>query len=164
MSHIIGAHTVSHRLRSWHDFTESRCIETWPTPRFWHSRRKQCVTSNTYKQLYYSMVTIALFFIPVLVMAVKMVCLVLLVFVISWMPLQIIVLYSQFGHSSHDSGELPQWFSWLSYVSHFIAYGSSAINPIIYGGFNQNFRHAFQGHQSFGTNMTAIKTNCNHKF
>lgn len=115
-----------------------------------------------------------------------MVCLVLIVFVISWMPLQIIVLYSQFGHSSHDSGEvckefafqmysehwflqidaqlifwfviyslsllcntystvyskLPKWFSSLSYISHFVAYGSSATNPIIYGGFNKNFRHS----------------------
>ncbi|CAG2173138.1 unnamed protein product [Oppiella nova] len=130
-----------HHIIEWHDFTESRCIETWPTPRFWDSHRKQCVTLNTYKQLYYSIVTIMLFFIPVLVMVTAY------SFVIKrlWtrvVPGECLPKGGQHSRQIAAKKKLPQWFSWLSYVSHFIAYGSSAINPIIYGGFNQNFRHA----------------------
>lgn len=51
-----------------------------------------------------------------------MVCMVLAVFVASWMPLQVIVLYSQFGHSSHDSGEVITYSSKfsISYTNSFI--------------------------------------------
>ncbi|CAG2106006.1 unnamed protein product [Medioppia subpectinata] len=76
------------------------------------------------------------------VVVIKMVCIVLAAFVISWMPLQVIVLYSLFGHSANDSGELPKWFSSVSYFATFIAYSNSVFNPIIYGGFNKNFRQA----------------------
>ncbi|CAG2119467.1 unnamed protein product, partial [Medioppia subpectinata] len=37
---------------------------------------------------------------------------------------------------------LPKWFSSVSYFATFIAYSNSVFNPIIYGGFNKNFRQA----------------------
>nr|XP_046919642.1 QRFP-like peptide receptor isoform X1 [Dermatophagoides farinae] len=71
---------------------------------------------------------------------IKMVVVVLLVFVICWLPLQIIVLYSIYFHSSSET--LPSWFGNLIFYSYFIAYSNSVFNPIIYGGFNRNFRDA----------------------
>ncbi|CAG2116377.1 unnamed protein product, partial [Medioppia subpectinata] len=158
----------------WKDFVETSCTESWPVITEYSAVNDRCVHSYPFKKLYYSMVTVILFFVPVLVMitayslivwrlwvhkapgelitqtqraqncskkkVVKMVCLVLLCFIICWMPLQIIVLYSLFGHSANDSGELPTWFPTLSYMSTFIAYTNSALNPVIYGGFNKTFR------------------------
>ncbi|XP_022252797.1 substance-P receptor-like [Limulus polyphemus] len=74
---------------------------------------------------------------------IKMVCVVLIAFVACWLPLQVIILYSQFIHSSTEIGELPEWFSDVSYFANFFAYFNSALNPIIYGGFNSNFRKSF---------------------
>ncbi|CAG2166108.1 unnamed protein product, partial [Oppiella nova] len=37
---------------------------------------------------------------------------------------------------------LPKWFPSVSYFATFIAYSNSVFNPIIYGGFNKNFRQA----------------------
>ncbi|XP_075680393.1 QRFP-like peptide receptor isoform X1 [Dermatophagoides pteronyssinus] len=71
---------------------------------------------------------------------IKMVVVVLLVFVICWLPLQLIVLYSIYFHSSNEM--LPSWFGNLIFYSYFIAYSNSVFNPIIYGGFNRNFRDA----------------------
>ncbi|XP_022237845.1 substance-K receptor-like [Limulus polyphemus] len=71
---------------------------------------------------------------------IKLVTVVLAAFICCWMPFQAIVLYSQFGHFSSISGELPDWFPLLNYFATYIAYSNSAINPIIYGSFGTNLR------------------------
>nr|XP_045606545.1 substance-K receptor-like [Procambarus clarkii] len=68
---------------------------------------------------------------------VKMVSVVLLVFVLCWTPLQTIILYISFVH---EQSSLPEWFSVLEFSAYFVAYSNSALNPIIYCGFNANFR------------------------
>ncbi|XP_023224292.1 neuropeptide FF receptor 2-like [Centruroides sculpturatus] len=35
---------------------------------------------------------------------------------------------------------LPEWFNSFSYFAFYLAYSNSVLNPIIYGGFNNNFR------------------------
>lgn len=159
----------------WRNFDQPNCEESWPSERTPDLISGSCITTHTTKKVYYTFVTIALFFIPIIVMAtayacvvwrlwanvlpgeqtsanvnhqhqakkkvVKMVCLMLAAFVICWAPLQVVVLYSQFVHST-DYGELPAWFQSASYFATFIAYCNSAINPIIYGGFNKSFRDA----------------------
>lgn len=73
-----------------------------------------------------------------------LVCIVLTVFIVCWAPSQITILYSSFGHSSYEDGELPEWFPTFSYYAFYLAYSNSALNPIIYGGFNNNFRQGLR--------------------
>ncbi|XP_064457960.1 substance-K receptor-like isoform X2 [Ornithodoros turicata] len=135
----------------------------------------ECSKTSQTRKLYYLLVTVTLFFLPVAIMltayslivwrlwitqmpgernaanisaqcrakkkVVKMVCTVLVAFVICWMPLQVIVLYSQFGNSKQRDNEMPSWFDEASSVATYIAYSNSLLNPIIYGGFNNNFRN-----------------------
>lgn len=167
--------TRKHYIFQWRDFLETNCGESWPVKVTLDPTTGSCIMSHPTKKIYYTFVTIALFFIPIVVMAtaytcvvwklwanvlpgehnlanithqhqakkkvIKMVCIMLVGFIICWVPLQIVVLYSQFWHSSQD-GALPQWFNQASYLATFIAYSNSALNPIIYGGFNQSFREA----------------------
>ncbi|XP_076361639.1 substance-K receptor-like isoform X2 [Tachypleus tridentatus] len=98
---------------------------------------------------------------------IKLVCIVLIAFVACWLPLQVIILYSQFVHSSTEIGELPKWFSAVSFYANFFAYFNSALNPIIYGGINNNFRKSFSlvvkcGYRDshFGRFQQSISGNC----
>ncbi|XP_065293282.2 QRFP-like peptide receptor isoform X3 [Dermacentor albipictus] len=150
------------------------CGWTWPTEASWDAEREECVFASSGRKLYYLLVTVALFFLPVAIMltayslivwrlwitqmpgersaaninaqcrakkkVITMVCTVLIAFVICWMPLQVIVLYSQFGDSKLRDKEMPDWFNEASSVATYIAYSNSLLNPIIYGGFNNNFR------------------------
>lgn len=38
--------------------------------------------------------------------------------------------------------QMPEWFSTFSSFATFIAFSNSLINPVIYGGFNRQFRQA----------------------
>ncbi|CAN8019892.1 unnamed protein product, partial [Ixodes persulcatus] len=150
------------------------CGWTWPTEVSWDEERGECVSATPGRRLYYLLVTVTLFFLPVAIMltayslivwklwisqmpgersaaninaqcrakkkVITMVCTVLVAFVICWMPLQVIVLYSQFGDSKQRDKEMPDWFTEASSVATYVAYSNSLLNPIIYGGFNNNFR------------------------
>ncbi|CAN7938278.1 unnamed protein product, partial [Ixodes hexagonus] len=150
------------------------CGWTWPTEVSWDEERGECVSATPSRKLYYLLVTVTLFFLPVAIMltayslivwrlwitrmpgersaaninaqcrakkkVITMVCTVLVAFVICWMPLQVIVLYSQFGDSKQRDKEMPDWFTEASSVATYVAYSNSLLNPIIYGGFNNNFR------------------------
>ncbi|XP_067136185.1 QRFP-like peptide receptor [Centruroides vittatus] len=164
----------THVERQWYDFLEIQCSDVWPHEVIYLEEFGRCVKVVRGKKIYYTFVTVALFFLPIVIMStsyslivwrlwmnkvpgerslanmtvqhnakkkvIKMVCVVLVVFVLCWMPFQIIVLYSQFGHKD---APLPEWFVNLNYFATFAAYSNSALNPIIYGGFNNNFRQAF---------------------
>ncbi|XP_022664378.1 growth hormone secretagogue receptor type 1-like isoform X3 [Varroa destructor] len=71
---------------------------------------------------------------------IRMACYVLLAFIICWMPLQATVLYSQIRDDSHK--QMPAWFSTFSSFATFLAFSNSLVNPVIYGGFNRQFRQA----------------------
>ncbi|KAI2795792.1 hypothetical protein BLOT_016432 [Blomia tropicalis] len=163
------------QILQWSDYTETNCLEVWPSNMMYSSELGTCIQRHNFKRAYYTLVTTTLFFAPVFIMmsaysaiiwklwvnkvpgeahynnirqqkkskrkVIQMVIVVLLVFVICWLPLQLIVLYSIYVHST-DDGVLPEWFPKLSYYSTFIAYSNSAFNPLIYGGFNKNFRNA----------------------
>ncbi|CAN7937138.1 unnamed protein product, partial [Ixodes hexagonus] len=150
------------------------CGESWPQRVDFDEKTGVCVARSPSKQLYYTAVTVALFFVPVFVMSsayalilhalwrerhpgeanannallhsrakrrvVKLVCVVLIVFVLCWMPFQVIVLFSQFRDNGLHSQPLPPWFSPASFWCTFLAYVNSALNPIIYGGMTPTLR------------------------
>ncbi|XP_054715490.1 QRFP-like peptide receptor [Uloborus diversus] len=163
-----------YNIIQWKDISEASCYDDWPPVEEWDSELQICLRSYPLKQTYYAIVTLVLYFVPILVMitaylliiarlwrtqtpgernianinlqhrakkkVIRMVCVVLCGFVICWTPFQATVLYSQFVHSASQYGELPHWFEGFSYFSMFLAYFNSALNPLLYGGFNKNFR------------------------
>ncbi|XP_023220987.1 QRFP-like peptide receptor [Centruroides sculpturatus] len=164
----------THVERQWSDFLEIQCSDFWPHEVVYSEELGRCVKIVRGKKIYYTFVTVALFFLPIIIMStsysliiwrlwinkvpgeknlanmnvqhkakkkvIKMVCVVLVVFVLCWMPFQIIVLYSQFGQKE---ALLPEWFLKMNYLATFAAHSNSALNPVIYGGFNNNFRQSF---------------------
>lgn len=71
---------------------------------------------------------------------VKMVCVIMLVFIVCWAPLQVLILFAQFSHNSQESGELPEWYDQVMFLVYSIAYTNSTLNPLLYGGLNQTYR------------------------
>ncbi|XP_057376357.1 QRFP-like peptide receptor [Daphnia carinata] len=71
---------------------------------------------------------------------VKMVCVIMLVFIICWAPLQVLILFAQFSHNSQEFGELPEWYDQVMFLVYSIAYTNSTLNPLLYGGLNQTYR------------------------
>lgn len=66
---------------------------------------------------------------------------ILVVFAVCWMPYQIILLYSEVRTTRDQLGE---WYFNLQFAACFMAYSNSALNPLIYTGFNENFRRGIQ--------------------
>ena len=127
----------------WKNFVETNCGESWPASVVYDPLTKTCFTSHPTKKVYYTFVTIALFFVPLIVISaaytciayklwanvmpgeqseanviaqdrakkkvIKMVCLMVVAFILCWAPLQFAVLYSQFWHSPLD-GEVRKTF------------------------------------------------------
>ncbi|XP_050391461.1 neuropeptide FF receptor 2 [Patella vulgata] len=71
-----------------------------------------------------------------------MLVLILALFVICWLPLIITLLYSEYRPDKHS--RLEEWYVGFEYFARYLAHANSAINPLIYAGFNDNFRKGFQ--------------------
>ncbi|ELT92554.1 hypothetical protein CAPTEDRAFT_73422, partial [Capitella teleta] len=65
----------------------------------------------------------------------------LCIFVLCWLPLQCVILYAEY-RSPHTTVSISIRIQnyYIIYFSTFIAYSNSALNPLIYAGFNENFR------------------------
>ncbi|CAC5424207.1 NPFFR2 [Mytilus coruscus] len=72
--------------------------------------------------------------------------LIMIVFAVCWVPIQFTILYSEYKPEKHP--ELEQWYEQLSFFAHVLAFANSSINPMIYAGFNDNFKKGFK--QMFG--------------
>lgn len=70
----------------------------------------------------------------------KLVLVVIVAFIVCWLPLQVLLLYDLLRKRK---GVLPEWTKAYWFFAHFMAYADSALNPIIYGSFNDNFRKGF---------------------
>ncbi|CAG5135912.1 unnamed protein product, partial [Candidula unifasciata] len=69
---------------------------------------------------------------------VLMLVVILAVFILCWMPLVVSIIYSEFFHKQNL--QLEEWYSRFSYFARYLAHSNSVINPIIYAGFNDNFK------------------------
>nr|KAG5691317.1 hypothetical protein BaRGS_014016 [Batillaria attramentaria] len=70
-----------------------------------------------------------------------MLVLILAVFVVCWLPQMVSLLYSELR--SDRTAQLPSWYGDFEYFARYLAHSNSAINPLIYAGFNDNFQKGF---------------------
>ncbi|GFU95486.1 substance-K receptor [Trichonephila clavipes] len=158
------------RKGKWRDFVEPVCTEMWPKITYYDEDLGQCKSIEQYRLTYYMVCSITLYFIPIVIMitayslilwklwisevpgerhaaninvqyrarkkVIKMVLVVLIAFIICWTPIQIQIFISALqGDSQVDS-----WTTEYQWLSNYLAFANSFINPIIYGGFNKTFR------------------------
>ncbi|KAK7493350.1 hypothetical protein BaRGS_00015476 [Batillaria attramentaria] len=69
---------------------------------------------------------------------VKMLVAVLISFMVCTIPFQVTNLYPLYSHDMNE--KLPAWHKTVYFAAVFLMYTNSAINPILYGGLNENFR------------------------
>ncbi|XP_042210791.1 5-hydroxytryptamine receptor 1B-like [Homarus americanus] len=74
---------------------------------------------------------------------VRMTATVLLTFTICWLPLHALSIYD-LTVDPIDNYALPGWFEPALFWAYFLGYSNSALNPILYGGFSENFRLGFR--------------------
>uniref|UniRef100_A0A2K5W196 Neuropeptide FF receptor 2 n=1 Tax=Macaca fascicularis TaxID=9541 RepID=A0A2K5W196_MACFA len=73
---------------------------------------------------------------------IKMLLIVALLFILSWLPLWTLMMLSDYADLSPN--ELQIINIYIYPFAHWLAFGNSSVNPIIYGFFNENFRRGFQ--------------------
>uniref|UniRef100_A0ACB8EZW7 Uncharacterized protein n=2 Tax=Sphaerodactylus townsendi TaxID=933632 RepID=A0ACB8EZW7_9SAUR len=74
--------------------------------------------------------------------AIKMLILVALLFMISWLPLWTLMLLVDYTNLAGEHLDLLT--SYFFPFAHWLAFSNSSINPVIYGYYNENFRRGFQ--------------------
>ncbi|XP_066296502.1 neuropeptide FF receptor 2-like [Branchiostoma lanceolatum] len=77
------------------------------------------------------------------VAVIKMLATVVVLFAVLWLPLQTVFMVSDFA----DVTEAQKYviFVYIYPIAHWLTYMNSALNPVVYGYFNNNFREAFHG-------------------
>ncbi|ESO87457.1 hypothetical protein LOTGIDRAFT_127828 [Lottia gigantea] len=144
------------------------CSAKWPT----YYIDKDCETSEPGKIIYYIIEGCIMYFLPIVIMiitytiisvrllvrktpgvvitstattqqkakrkVIKMLIAVLVVFIVCWTPQQVLLIWDVFREKNP-----ADYVSLLKYVALYVAYFNSAINPILYGGLNENFRKGF---------------------
>ncbi|XP_053559306.1 neuropeptide FF receptor 2 [Bombina bombina] len=73
---------------------------------------------------------------------IKMLIIIALLFILSWLPLWTLMMLSDYANLSHSQYQLINIYIYP--FAHWLAFFNSSINPIIYGFFNENFRQGFQ--------------------
>ncbi|XP_030405387.1 neuropeptide FF receptor 1-like [Gopherus evgoodei] len=76
------------------------------------------------------------------VKVIKMLILVALLFMLSWLPLWTLMLFTDYTKLDDDQIDLLTGYIFPS--AHWLAFSNSSVNPIIYGYFNENFKRGFQ--------------------
>ncbi|XP_052261870.1 neuropeptide FF receptor 2-like isoform X2 [Dreissena polymorpha] len=74
---------------------------------------------------------------------IKMLVAVLTAFIVCWTPQQAFILWDMYRPTAELGEEIPGYVMKIKYAAMYIAYLNSALNPILYGGFNENFRNGF---------------------
>ncbi|XP_028655376.1 neuropeptide FF receptor 1-like [Erpetoichthys calabaricus] len=73
---------------------------------------------------------------------IKMLIIVALLFMISWLPLWTLMLLTDY--TDLDDEQINLLTGYIFPFAHWLAFFNSSINPIIYGYFNENFKRGFQ--------------------
>lgn len=73
---------------------------------------------------------------------IKMLSMVALLFMLSWLPLWTLLLLTDYGDLHKDQLELLTGYFFP--FAHWLAFSNSSVNPIIYGYYNENFKRSFQ--------------------
>ncbi|KAM9446502.1 neuropeptide FF receptor 1 like 2 [Clarias gariepinus] len=73
---------------------------------------------------------------------IKMLIVVALLFTLSWLPLWILMLLTDYG--GLEQKELELLSGYVFPFAHWLAFSNSSVNPIIYGYYNENFKRGFQ--------------------
>ncbi|XP_048338696.1 neuropeptide FF receptor 2 [Sphaerodactylus townsendi] len=73
---------------------------------------------------------------------VKMLIIVALLFILSWLPLWTLAMLSDYAHLTEEQLQVINIYVYP--FAHWLAFFNSSMNPIIYGFFNENFRRGFQ--------------------
>ncbi|TKS77967.1 G-protein coupled receptor 74 [Collichthys lucidus] len=73
---------------------------------------------------------------------IKMLILVALLFMLSWLPLWTLMMMADYA--GLDKDQLDLLTSYIFPFAHWLAFSNSSINPIIYGYYNENFKRGFQ--------------------
>lgn len=76
------------------------------------------------------------------IMVIKMLILVTLLFMLSWLPLWTLMMMTDYAKLSKNQLDLLS--SYIFPFAHWLAFSNSSVNPIIYGYFNENFKRGFQ--------------------
>ncbi|KAL2087717.1 hypothetical protein ACEWY4_016545 [Coilia grayii] len=76
------------------------------------------------------------------VRVIKMLVVVTLLFMLSWLPLWTLLLLTDYAQPEGD--KLHLLTGYIFPFSHWLAFSNSSVNPIIYGYFNENFKKGFQ--------------------
>lgn len=74
--------------------------------------------------------------------AIKMLILVTLLFMLSWLPLWTLLMMADYA--GLDGEQLELLTSYFFPFAHWLAFSNSSINPIIYGYYNENFKKGFK--------------------
>lgn len=73
---------------------------------------------------------------------IKMLILVALLFMLSWLPLWTLFMITDY--TGLDRDQLDLLTSYIFPFAHWLAFSNSSVNPIIYGYYNENFKRGFQ--------------------
>lgn len=73
---------------------------------------------------------------------IKMLLIVALLFILSWLPLWTLMMLSDYADLSPNVLRIINIYIYP--FAHWLAFCNSSVNPIIYGFFNENFRRGFQ--------------------
>ncbi|XP_060084126.1 substance-P receptor-like [Ylistrum balloti] len=161
-------------VRHWSDHLEKWCDDDFPTSTT--IINNVTVTKQTSRTAYYVIVSVVLYFVPMVVMTfaysiiimklwistipgeivdkrveaqartkrkvIVMLVVILVVFAVCWLPCQVILLYSELRPDKEN--RLGDWFQDLQFSGYCMAYSNSALNPLIYAGFNANFKRGLE--------------------
>ncbi|KAG9345945.1 hypothetical protein JZ751_007760 [Albula glossodonta] len=76
------------------------------------------------------------------VRVINMLVFMVLLFTVSWLPLWTLMLLTDYGKLTATQLDLVTVY--IFPFAHWLAFFNSSVNPIIYGYFNENFRHGFK--------------------